>query len=275
MSEIRQELEALSKECEARCRRFRWVSRKDRIPSFHLLFSSIETYEAGNGLAILGLNPSDSLDDANPEKRDRPFQGPGYNAYIDDDNSGYGKGQSPFQRAIQSLAMVLSGAEPSEAMEAMNDSSLSPEERIGPDATTLLRNAPSGNIIPFNGSIGEISKKRNMAEEGERIGWRLLCLIRPRPRLIITLTNAIERSPWQVILSKSGLPRKVDDPDYEDWTHRSRHLRYREAKITRGELSGALLVGLGGFARYYKDTGVTRTTFDILTRRLKTHGWLD
>ena len=271
MSKIRQELVALSKECETKCKRHRWVS-KDRTPSFHLLYSSVETYESGNGLVILGLNPSGGLDDANPEKHDRPFQGLGYNAYMDDENGEYGRGQAPFQRAVQALAMVLSGADPSEAMEAMNNLSLSPEERIGVDATALLRNAPSGNTIPFNGGLSEISEKRNLAEEGQRIGWRLLCLVRPRPRLIIALTNGLTRSPWQTILSKSGLPRKVNDPDYEDWIHRSRNLKYREAQITRGELSGALLIGLGGFARYYRNTGVTKTAFDILAQRLKTHG---
>ena len=274
MSQIRQELIALSKECEIKCERFEWISN-DGTPGFHLLYSSVETYEDGNGLVILGMNPSGGLDDANPEKHDRPFQGPGYNAHMDDENDKYGRGQHPFQRAVQALAMVLTGADPSEAMDAMNNLSLSPEERIGPDATTLLRNAPSGNIIPFNGSLSEIRKKRNLAEEGERIGWRLLCLVQPRPSLIIALTNKLTRSPWQTILSRSGLPRKVNNPDYENWIHSSLNLKYRESQITRGELSGALLIGLGGFARYYRNTGVAKTTFEILAQRLKIHGLPD
>ena len=271
MSKIRQELIALSKECETKCKRHRWVS-KDRTPSFHLLYSSVETYETGNGLVVLGLNPSGGLDDANPEKHDRPFQGAGYNAYIDDDNSGYGRGQSPFQRTVQSLAMVLSGADPSEAMKTMNNSGLSPEERMGVDATVLLKNAPSGNIIPFYGSLSEMSKKRNLVGDGERIGWQMLCLVQPRPRLIIALSNALTRSPWQAILSKSSLPRKVDNPDYEDWIHSSLKLKYREAEITRGELRGALLIGLGGFARHYKNMDVIKQTFNVLAKRSQIHG---
>ncbi len=275
MSQIRQELIALSEECEIKCKRFRWVSKRSRIPSFHLLFSSVETYEAGNGLVILGMNPSSELDEANTEKHSRPLQDPGYNAYMDDANGEYHRGQAPFQRMVQGLAMVLSGADPSEAMEAMNNLSLSPEERIGVDAAALLRNTPSGNIIPFNGGLSEISKKRNLAEEGERIGWRLLCLVRPRPRLIIALTNGLTRSPWQTILSRSGLHRKVNNPDYESNLHSSLNLKYRESQITRGEFSGALLIGLGGLARYHSRPDIIKPTFDLLARRLKIHGLPD
>ena len=57
MSKIRQELMDLSKECEARCEEFGWLS-KARVPNYHLLYSSVETYEHGNGLAILGINPA-------------------------------------------------------------------------------------------------------------------------------------------------------------------------------------------------------------------------
>ena len=82
-------------------------------------------------------------------------------------------GQSDLQRAIQAIAMVLAGSSPTDAVAATDDKSLTPEDRISTDATDLLRNAPSGNIVPFRGSSLD-DLPTGLREHGERIGWQLL-----------------------------------------------------------------------------------------------------
>ncbi len=264
MPEIRRKLIALSKECEIKCERFGWISN-DGTPGFHLLYSSVETYESGNGLVILGMNPSGSKNDANIKKQERPFQSPGYNAYMDDDN-GAGPGQSGLQRAVQGVVMVLSGASPSEAMDAMTNKNLTPEERMGGYAANRLRNAPSGNINPFHSpTYDELPIELKVA--GERIGWRMLRLIQPKPRLIITLAIG-SGSPWQTIREKS---RHKDVYAEKISTTRV----YRDTEITKGPLKDALLIGLPGVVRDHVREDVTKPILEILARRLKIHGLLD
>ena len=267
MSKIRQELVDMSRACEIECERFGWVSAA-RVSNFHLLYSSVESYEAGNRLVIMGINPSGVFEDANTEDRDRAFRDPGYNAYMDDEWREFSRGQSPFQRVIQAIAMILSGADPSQAMTAMNDMDLSPEERIGVDAETLLRNAPSGNIIPFREStLAKMPK--GLADHGERIGWQLLCLIRPRPHFIVTLANQVNRPPWRTILKNSGQFQRAE---YTERIPTKMNRSYREARIARGPLKGALLVGLPAVVLDKGRRDVTKLVFDVLARRLKIHG---
>ena len=266
MSEIRQKLNALSKECEIKCERFGWVSNGG-VPGFHLMYSSVETYEDGNGLVILGMNPSGSKNDANARKQERPFEGPGYNAYMDDDNvGGGGPGQSGLQRAVQGIVMVISGASPSEAMDAMTKKSLTPEERMGEDAASLIREAPSGNMNPFHSrTYDELPEELKVT--GDRIGWRMLRLVRPKPCFIITLANG-SSSPWQTIRKKSR--HKDVHPENISTTR-----IYRDTEITKGPLKDALLIGLPGVVRDHVREDVTKPMLEILARRLKTHGLLD
>ena len=96
---MRERLEELNRECEALCATEGWVGPATRTPNFRLLYSSVESHEAGNGLAILGINPAGRPEVADTEVTDRPFREPGYSAYLDDDWLGSrGRGQDPLQR---------------------------------------------------------------------------------------------------------------------------------------------------------------------------------
>lgn len=262
MSKIRQELAALSAECEDLCKKVGWVGPNE-TPNFHLLYSSVETYEAGNRLAILGINPAGSLDDADENDIERPFRGPGYSAYLDDARP-Y-PSQSPLQRAVQAIAMVCSGSTPVDAMAAMNKVHLKPEERIGPDATAMLRNAPSGNIIPFRSrNLKKLCPELRIT--GPSIGWRMICLARPKPRLIITLANQINGQPWHTILKNSTQPLKAD---CEKWIYTKR--MYREVQLTRGPLKGAILIGLPAVVYDKGKMAVMEPLLNVLAQRLRHH----
>ena len=265
MSKIRRKLVSLSKECEIKCERFGWVSNNG-TPGFHLLYSSVETYEDGNGLAILGMNPSGSKNYANISKQERPFEGPGYNAYMDDDN-GTGLGQSDLQRTVQGIAMVISGASPSEAMNAMSKKQLTPEERMGENVASLLRKAPSGNINPFHSPTYD-ALPIELKVAGERIGWRMLRLIQPKPHLIVTLANRVSDPPWRTIMKNSGQGQKVD---CEKWIHQGMNRKYREVHIEGGPLKGTLLIGLPAVVRDQGRSDVTEPMFEVLAQRLRHH----
>ena len=109
-------------------------------PNFRLIYTSVETYEHGNCFAIVGKNPAGSKLDADSDarNRDRGFKEEGYSAYLDD-TWHHPVGQSPFQRTVQGIAMIIGGATPIEAMTAITDESMEPEERIVAEATAFLR----------------------------------------------------------------------------------------------------------------------------------------
>ena len=264
MSKIRQELADLSAECEALCKIEGWVGLNTGKPNFHLLYSSVESYESGNRVAIFGLHPGGGLEYADSDDHDHPFQRPGYSAYLDDERPS--PGESPLQRVVQALAMVLTGSIPSDAMEAMNNVHLPPEERIGADATTMLRNSPSGNMIPFRGtSLNKIPPQ--LREPGQCIGWRLLCLAQPKPHLVVTLATQT----WDMVLKSSGQARKAD---CDEWVHEGLKRKYKEVRLTQGPLSGALLIALPGVVRDRGRVDVAKPMFDVLAQRLRRHGLL-
>ena len=265
MSEIHRELLALSEDCEAKCDEFNWESEAG-VPNFHLLYTGVKAYEAGNQVAILGMNPAGGPEDANDHHRNRAFREPEYSAYLDDRWRKLGRGQSPLQRAVQGVAMVLTGSPAANAMAKIRDTSLNPEERIGKAAENLLRHAPAGNISPYRDS-----KMTNICSElqshGECIGWRLLCLARPKPRLIVTLANQVSGPPWRAILRKSGQRLKSD---YEEpfFTKRT----YREVRLQVGPLKGALVIGLPAVVYDKVKPKVTTPMLQILSRRIREHG---
>lgn len=264
MSEIREELADLSAECEAMCKGEGWVGPNSGKPNFHLLYSSAESYESGNGVAIFGLHPGGGLDYADTDDHDRPFQCPGYSAYLDDARPS--SGESQLQRVVQALAMISTGATAVEAMASMSNVHLSLEERIGVDAIAMLRNAPSGNVIPFRGSsLNNIPYQ--LREPGERIGRRLLCLAQPKPRLIVALATQA----WDMILKNSGQPRRAE---HDEWIHRGMKRKYKEVRLARGPLNGALLIALPGVVRDTGRADVTIPMFDVVARRLRHHGLL-
>ena len=264
MSRVRHELETLSEECESLCKREGWLGGETSRPNFRLLYSSVESYECGSGFAVLGLNPAGDGTDADTDDLERPFQVPGYSAYLDDEWRKRGTGEARLQRVVQALAMVFVGATPREAMAAIDD----PEERIDEKAVAFLRNTASLNIIPFRESNLRKLPLR-LHKRGEQIGWELLCLVRPRLRCIVALVNQINRPPWNTILKNSGQPRK---PDYVESINRKLHRTYREVELVQGPLAGALLIGLPAVVRDKGRADVTKPLLEVFKRRLEHHG---
>lgn len=209
MPETRLQLKALTEDCVALCEAEDWLGLETKRPNYRLLYSSVESFEYGSGFAIVGMNPAGDARDADTGDADRPFLDLGYSAYLDDHWRGVEVGAARLQRVIQALAMIFVGASPAEAMAAIDDPPSRPEQRIGPKAITFLRSTPSMNIIPFRGSrLADVPL--NLRERGEEIGWRLLCLARPRLRCIVTLANQVDGLPWRTILKGSGQRRRPD-----------------------------------------------------------------
>ena len=267
---IRQQLEALSEECVALCEKEGWLGCETRTPNYRLLYSSVESFEQGSEFAIVGMNPAGGPRDADTDDVDLPFREPAYSAYLDD-RWGAEAGAARLQRVIQAIAMVFAGASASEAMAAIEDPTPRPEERLTPKAITFLRNTPSMNIIPFRASRLS-SVPRSLRKGGEEIGWRLLCLARPRLRCIVTLANQVDGLPWRTILRESGQPRLST---YEEPINRRLSRTYREVRLVGGELSGTLIVGLPAIVRDKNRHDVTMPLLQIVHRRLQHHGFLD
>lgn len=266
MPEIRQQLAALSAECDSLCEEYGWLGHETRNPNYRLLYSSVDSYEHGSGFAIVGMNPAGDGRDADADDLDCSFPEAGYSAYLDD-RWRTRSGAAPLQRVVQALAMILSGASPSEAMTAMRDTTKTPEERVGAKASAFLRNTPSMNIIPFRDSnLWKVPSR--LRERGETIGWRLLCLAHPRPRCIVTLANQVSRPPWRTILRNSGQPQR---PDYEETVHEGMARTYREVRLVRGPLEGSLLMGLPAIVRDKGRRDITEPLFEVVSRRLGHH----
>ena len=271
MSKIRQRFVALSEECETLCHNAPWLGSDSKTPNFRLLYSSVESYEAGNGIAIMGMNPAGGPKDALTDDPARPFKDPEYSAYLDDEWSHHMRGQSPLQRAVQGIAMILTGSGPSDVMTAITNENLTPENRIGAGATALLRNSPSGNIIPYRGS--DLKKiPPQLREHGESVGWQLLCLVRPKPQFIITLANSINSLPWSTILNGSKQQFQRECPD--TWVYRGykRYRKYREVRLTGGPLKGTIVIGLPAVVHDKVDDDITPRLFEILAKRVQHHG---
>ena len=265
---IRKQLEFLSEECEGLCKRFDFVGPRTGAPNFRLIYTSVETYESGNGLVIIGMNPGGDQTDADTDRRDRPFLEEGYSAYLDDNWRGAGAGQDDFQRTVQGIAMIVTGSTPSEAISAIKSPGLTPEARIGSDAVDFLRNTPSLNIIPFrHSSLNKVpSELRN---RGQQIGWELLCLMQPKPKYIITLANGVGAPIWRTILRNS---RQSSSASFEAVIHQTMRRTYREARIAQGQLAGTTLIGLPAVVRDQGREDVTVPLFEILSQRVQHHG---
>ena len=264
----RERLIGLSTECEELCARTEFVGPETAQPNFRLIYSSVKTYERSNRFVIIGENPAGDHSDADGDDRNRPFVDQGYSAYLHENWRGAGRGQSPFQRAVQGVAMVATGETPSQAMTAIRRQGLKPESRMGPNAASFLRRTPSLNIIPFRHSNKD-QLDDILMERGVQIGWELLCLVRPRPRYIITLANQVDGPIWNTILGESDQPKGTD---YEEWIHRGAKRKYREVTLTRGPLRGAVLLGLPAVVYDKIRDDVTPQLLKILNRRLRLHG---
>lgn len=280
MSTTRQRLVELSKECEAMCKRTGFVGPQTGEPNFRLIYTGVETYEQGNGFVIIGLNPGGSQADADADadERDRPFQEMGYSAYLDDNFQNNGVGGSDFQRSVQGIAMIVTGSTPSEAISAMKSSMPSARDRIGTNATCFLSSTPSLNIIPFRHTYLK-KVPPQLSRRGAEIGWELLCLMRPKPKYIITLANGTKAEPWKTIgdNSEQSLTEIYKESVFNGSIGGQQKFRnYREGRVTEGPLKGAILIGLPAVVHDKSDAWdkVTTPLFEILSRRLSLLGIL-
>ena len=238
-------------------------------PNFRLIYTSVETYEQSNCFAIVGKNPAGTSFDADYDAPtiDRGFKEEGYSAYLDDAWH-HSVGQHPFQRAVQGIAMIVAGASPLETMAAITDESLEPEERIGAEATAFLRTTPSLNMIPYRDSNAD--NLGDLLSHGEKVGWKLLRLIHPKPRCIITLANGKSQPPWSTILHRSRQREPKEDCCVPINKRGKRY--YREVVLRSGPLKGVLLIGLPAIVRdRIRKEGDTLKVFEVLSRRLRHH----
>ena len=269
---VREQLEKLNRKCEALCDEAGWTGLTTNNPNFRLLYSSAESYEAGNGIAIIGMNPAGGQEVADSDDRNRPFREVLYSAYLDDKwHARRSKvlqeaGQDNLQKEIQSLAMILCGSSAAEAMKAKAIMG-APHERISQEAIDLLYNSPSGNIIPFRSSKLE-QLPPNLRDMGEGIGWKLLCLA--KPHTIITLANNPNRIPWRTIITKSNQRTKIDyDVPLDEKLKRN----YREVRLVSGPLSGTLMIGLPAVVYHRGDNNeLSKKMFEELAKRVQHHG---
>ena len=267
---LRSRLEALAGECVSLCEEEGWVGLETGTPNYRLLYSSVESFEQGSGFAIVGMNPAGGPRDADADDVDRPFRDPGYSAYLDD-RWGAEVGADRLQRVIQAIALVCVGASADEAMAAIEDPTPRPEERLSTKAIAFLRDTPSMNLVPFRGSrLADVPL--TLRERGEEIGWRLLCLARPRLRFVVTLANQVGGVPWRTILRESGQRRRAD---YEETINRRLSRTYREVQLVGGALAGTLVVGLPAIVRDKNRRDVTMPLLETIHRRRHQHGILD
>lgn len=219
---------------------------------------------------FLGMNPGGGPEDAKQSEHERPFHESGYSAYLDDVWGEVDRGKQPergqhgMQRTVQEVAMVLAGVDLQTVFDARSDRRSVPEKRIGGAATEFLRNAPSGNIIPFRGSkLGDLPVQ--LISEGERIGWALCTVARPAPRVIVTLANQLNGRPVRTLRRRSGHRGKAD---YEVRVHEGMRRTYRELVLPSGGLGGARVVGLPAVIRDRGRDDVTEALLRALEVRM-------
>ena len=272
MPKIRERLRQLQEECEGLCSKEGWKS------GFRLIYTSPETFVRGNSFVIAGLNPGGSSQDAVGDDYDRPFRESRYCSYLDDDWAHAGMGHSRFQRAVQGIAMIATGATPGDALNSIDkDDRREPESRIGSETADFLRSTPSLNIIPFRSRRAPKPQALSYYfwQRGEQIGWEILTLIRPKPRFVIALANG-PVSPWKTILENSNL-----SPSDRDFQQRIGYANgsvrnYREISLNDGPLRGTLVFGLPAVIHddiddpLIKDN-VTGPLFEVFGARLAYH----
>ena len=200
---VREELEALNRQCAQFCREYaadprnrdrKWKALgPENTPNFRLIYSSPDTFESPGRLMILGTNPGGDHTNADQLDPSEPFQrGPDYSAYIDDrwpEPRGarlMSPGAHPIQRAVRDLAAVLGRA-------------------VASDGDQLLRRSPSGNLIPFR-SKGFPSLPTSLHGPGLAFGWELLTIARPR----VVVLLASNKTLWKRLMSKIDHPPEPD-----------------------------------------------------------------
>ena len=267
---IRDSLTAWARDCDRMCREEHWLRRSDGLPGYRLLYSSIESFESGNGYLFLGMNPGGTPDDIRPEYHTRPFTEPGYSAYLDEQWTQVDYGRSPapgqhgLQRALQEIAMLIAGADLRTVLDARGDWSSRPENRIGHAATALLRGAPSANILPFSHRDINQLPPRLRDDEALNIGWQLCTAARPEPRTIISLTNNLRALPLSELRKRSGGSITV----YEETVHQGLRRTYREVRLQSGPLRGTTVVGLPALVRDHGRSDIMVPLLQVIAHRV-------
>lgn len=216
---VRKQLSDLSDECGLMCRAERSVAPKpDEVPNFRLLYSSVETFEKGNGLMILGINPGGNASHANVAHHRLPFQNRSYCAYLDDSWRGNNPGCAPLQLAVQQIARSLFGPE-------------------NPQWEQVLRGAQSGNVIPFRSPTSK-ALHHGLRKPGLDIGRRMIFAATPVPRVIITLAHEA----WDAVMEANGYPKGFHGCETSILKKMQRSIR--EAELSRGHFVGAYVLGL-------------------------------
>ena len=101
----------------------------------------------------------------------------------------------------------------------------------------------------------------------------LLCLIEPKPRYIITLANRVDAEIWKTIYdnSEGALEKTYEEHVFSGYIGGKKKPRnYREGKVEKGPLKGAMLIGLPAVVHDKQDAWdkVTAPLFEVLSSRL-------
>ena len=208
---VREELEALNEECKAFCLdESNWVESTWKgtgpqgTPNFRLLYSSPETFHHPGGIMLMGTNPGGDYSNAERHPPDLPFLSSTYSAYLDDWWGDFSRGQHPMQRAARAVARAVAGN--------------------GPRGDRLLRNSPTGNLIPFRSEkpthLPDIA-----VDYGLDFGWQLIAIA--KPRVLVLLASNKQRWEW--------LMKCVGHGSQPDWKRGiTKTLTLREAQRPEG-----------------------------------------
>lgn len=244
---VREQLEALNRECERFCLdesnwSGKWRGADDEgNPNFMLAYSSVETFEQPGGVMILGTNPGGDHARAKVYKASDPFERPGWSSYLDDNWNGQ-PGQHNTQIAVREVAKIIAGG----------------SERVDP----LLRNSPTGNLIPFRSEdIGALTKEPKVF--GRRIGYQIIEIAQPRVLILI----ASSQHEW------TRMMRKFKNPPYCEWDLdegklNSANFKFREARMRGGW--PRFVFALPGLNQ--KNWGRNDESLELLDQRVKHHG---
>ena len=204
----------LQEKCEAFCLdesnwagKWRGRSPKGRA-NFRLIYSPPETFNAPSRVMILGTNPGGRVTDADRNDAWLPFGPPSYSAYVHESWGGYDEGCHPIQRNVKNIAKALSGTSVAGKM--------------------LLKQIPTGNLIPFRSSSYPGTLTTNLIEIGIEYGLELIRIADPTVLILISSRQNL----WNAVMRSLG---HSDEPDwFRDLTppnHDSGQWLFREASL--------------------------------------------
>ena len=209
---VREQLEELNEACKEFCEdQANWVGAAWRgigpqgTPNFRLLYSSPETLKRQGGVMLLGTNPGGGPSNADRYHPDVPFLSPTYSSYLDDSWGDFATGQHPMQLAARAVARTIAGNRPR--------------------GDRLLRNSPTGNLIPFRSE--KPSDLPDLAVQyGLDFGWQLIAIA--QPRVLVLLVSNTQRWEWL-------MERVSHDPEPDRTLPITKTLILREAQQSEGK----------------------------------------